>query len=66
MFDTFALIKILEKRVIKSYLNNQSCEVYTKLFMEKLISAIETGSVDKVKEVLDSTAVSPTACSEVS
>ena len=34
--------------------------------MEELLSAIETGSVDKVKEVIDNTAVSPTACSEVS
>ena len=34
--------------------------------MEELLSAIETGSVDKVKEVIDSTAVSPTAYSKVS
>ena len=34
--------------------------------MEELLSAIETGSVDKVKEVIDNRAVSPTACSEVS
>ena len=34
--------------------------------MEELLSAIETGSVDQVKEVIDKTAVSPTACSEVS
>ena len=34
--------------------------------MEKLLSAIETGSVDKVKEIIDNTAVSLTACSEVS
>ena len=34
--------------------------------MEELLSAIETGSVDKVKEVIDNTAVSPTTCSEVS
>ena len=34
--------------------------------MEELLSAIETGSVDKVKEVIDDRAVSPTACSEVS
>ena len=35
-------------------------------FMEKLLSAIETGSIDQVKEVIDNTAVSPTACNEVS
>ena len=34
--------------------------------MEELLSAIETGSIDQVKEVIDNTAVSPTACSEVS
>ena len=34
--------------------------------MEKLLSAIETGSVNKVKEVINDTAVSLTACSEVS
>ena len=34
--------------------------------MEELLSAIETGSVDKVKEAIDSTAVSPTAYSKVS
>ena len=34
--------------------------------MEELLSAIETGSVDQVKEVIDKTAVSPTAGSEVS
>ena len=33
--------------------------------MEELFSAIETGSVDKVKEVIDNKAVSPTVCSEV-
>ena len=34
--------------------------------MEKLLSAIETGSIDQVKEVIDDTDVSPTVCSEVS
>ena len=34
--------------------------------MEKLLSAAETGSVDKVKEVIENEAISPTACSEVS
>ena len=34
--------------------------------MKELLSAIETGSIDQVKEVIDNTAVSPTACSEVS
>ena len=34
--------------------------------MEELLSAIETGSVDRVKEVIDNKVVSPTACSEVS
>ena len=34
--------------------------------MEELFSAIETGSVDKVKEVIVNQAVSPTVCSEVS
>ena len=34
--------------------------------MEELFSAIETGSVDKVKEVIVNKAVSPTARSEVS
>ena len=34
--------------------------------MEELFSAIETGSIDKVKEVIANKAVSPTACSEVS
>ena len=34
--------------------------------MEKLLSAIETGSVDQVKEVIDNAAVSPIACNEVS
>ena len=34
--------------------------------MEELLSAIETGSVDKVKEVIDNTSVSPTAYSKVS
>ena len=34
--------------------------------MEELLSAIETGSIDRVKEIIDSKAVSPTACSEVS
>ena len=33
--------------------------------MEELFSAIETGSVEKVKEVIDKTAISPTVCSEV-
>ena len=34
--------------------------------MEKLLLAIETGSIDKVKEVIENTAVSPTAYTEVS
>ena len=34
--------------------------------MEKLLSAIETGSIDQVKELINDTYVSPTACSEVS
>ena len=34
--------------------------------MEELFSAIETGSVDKVKEVIVNKAVSPTACNEMS
>ena len=34
--------------------------------MEELFSAIEAGSVDKVKEVIVNKAISPTACSEVS
>ena len=34
--------------------------------MEELLSAIETGSVDRVKEVIDNKAVSPTAYIEVS
>ena len=34
--------------------------------MEKLLSADETISVDKVKEVIENEAIYPTACSEVS
>ena len=34
--------------------------------MEKLLSAIETGSVDKVKEVIENGAICPTSCVEVS
>lgn len=45
--------------------NLSKVRIYVQL-MEELFSAIETGSVDKVKEVIVNKAVSPTACSEVS
>ena len=57
-------IRICNCNNVKSFVqfeNLSKVHIYIQL-MEELFSAIETGSVDKVKEVI----ASPTACSEVS